>query len=97
MPLQGRCSANLSVHRLQRLLTQQGDHVQRGADLADNAPRVKRAGNCALQQNIGALQITVQEPQGVKVPHPLGNVCQAQQAADLHTTFLVRATAGVIS
>ena len=26
----------------------------------------------------------------MKVLHPLGNVCQAQQAADLRTTFLLK-------
>ena len=51
---------------------------QGAAYLAGQPPWVKGAGHHTLQQDIGALQITVQQPQGVKVLHPLRDVRQAQ-------------------
>ena len=67
-----------------KVLTQRVKGVCRVANLADHPPGVKRAGHCTLQQHIGALEVAVQEPQGVEVLHPLRDVGQAQQAADLH-------------
>ena len=69
---------------MREVLSQHSVGVGREANLAGHPPRIKRTGHSTLQQNIGALQVTVQEPQGVQVLHPLRNVCQAQQAAHLH-------------
>lgn len=51
---------------------------QAAAYLAGQPPWVKGAGHYTLQQDIGALQVTVQQTQGVKVLHPLRDVRQAQ-------------------
>jgi len=61
---------------------------QGAAYLAGHPPWVKGAGHHTLQQDIGALQITVEQPQRVKVLHPLRDVRQAEQAGHLHSNHM---------